>query len=209
MNADHRKTETEPRTAPINAKPLVTGTAAPEPAGGSPPPSQATGGFAPDQAGSPAPNQAAGPAPGPVRRTEAESPGTRNEAESPVTRGDYDGASDELPTEPAEIKRDIERTRAQLADTVDALASKANVSARVKEKAHETAETVQAKTEHMTGQAKDVTDQALAKLPPPAREKVEQAAATARQKPVPTAAAAAGLLFVVWWLARRRNKRET
>lgn len=98
--------------------------------------------------------------------------------------------------EPAEIKRDIERTRAQLADTVDALATKVNVPARVKEKAHDTAETVQAKTEQ-------VADQALAKLPPPAREKVEQAAARARQKPVPIAAGAALLLLLVWRLARR------
>ncbi|MQA63712.1 MAG: DUF3618 domain-containing protein [Actinophytocola sp.] len=107
------------------------------------------------------------------------------------------------PTEPAEIQRDIERTRAQLADTIDALASKANVSARTKEKAHETAETVQAKTEQLTGQAKDVTDQALAKLPPSAREKVEQAATTARRKPIPTVAAAVALLLVLRRLFRR------
>lgn len=107
------------------------------------------------------------------------------------------------PTEPAEIERDIERTRAQLVDTIDALASKANVSARTKEKAHETAETVQAKTEQLTGQAKNVTDQALAKLPPPAREKVEQAATTARRKPIPTVAAAVALLLLLRRLFRR------
>lgn len=116
-----------------------------------------------------------------------------------------DAADAAPPTEPAEIQRDIEQTRAQLADTIDALASKVNVSARTKEKAHETAETVQAKTEQLTGQAKDATDQALAKLPPPAREKVEHAATTARRNPVPAVAGAVALLLVLRRLFRHRK----
>ena len=49
-----------------------------------------------------------------------------------------------------EIRQDIERTREQLGDTVEALAYKADVPARLKDKVHDTKETVQVKAEVVT-----------------------------------------------------------
>ena len=46
-----------------------------------------------------------------------------------------------------ELHRDIERTRAQLGDTVEALVHKVNVPARIKDKVHDTRQTVQIKAE--------------------------------------------------------------
>src|ERR1700712_6102110 len=69
------------------------------------------------------------------------------------------------PSREEEIRKDIERTRAQLGHTVEALAHKVDVPARVKDKVHETKETVQVKAEEVKQQAQakaeEVTQQVL------------------------------------------------
>jgi hypothetical protein len=98
-----------------------------------------------------------------------------------------------------EIRQDIERTRAQLGQTVEALAHKVDVPARVKDKVHDTKQTVQVKTDQatqhlqesipalqakageMASQAERLIHQALEKLPPPVAERIEPLIATARQ----------------------------
>jgi dihydroorotate dehydrogenase len=49
-----------------------------------------------------------------------------------------------VPTDPEEVRREIDRTRDELGDTVEALAHKVNVPVRVKERVHATAEDVTA-----------------------------------------------------------------
>jgi hypothetical protein len=107
------------------------------------------------------------------------------------------------PAESDEIQRDIEQTRAELGDTVAELAHKVDVPARVKDKVRQTAEGVQAKTADVTAKARDLGDQAAAKLPPPIRERLETAITTARRRPMPLAAVAAVVLLVLWRLRRR------
>ena len=80
---------------------------------------------------------------------------------------------------PGQIQADIERTRAEVGDTVEALAEKTDVKARV----HDRVEEVKAKVADSTP---DSTHSAAEKV---------------RANPVPFAAAAA-LLFV-FWLGRR------
>ncbi len=119
-----------------------------------------------------------------------------------------------------ELRQDIERTRAQLGDTVEALAHKADVPARVKDKVHDTKETVQLKaeevTEHvlegtealqakaadMASQTERLIHQALEKLPPPVAQRIEPLIATARQRPLPAAAVAVAVLLVLRRLLR-------
>jgi hypothetical protein len=119
-----------------------------------------------------------------------------------------------------EIRQDIERTRAQLGDTVEALAHKADVPARVKDKVHDTQQTVQVKAEQVTqqllegteplqakvgemaSQAERMIHQALDKLPPPVAQRIEPLIATARQQPLPAAAIAVAVLLVLRRLLR-------
>ena len=119
-----------------------------------------------------------------------------------------------------ELRQDIERTRAQLGDTVEALAHKADVPARVKDKVHDTKETVQLKaeevTEHvlegtealqarateMASQTERLIHQALEKLPPPVAQRIEPLIATARQRPLPAAVIAVAVLLVLRRLLR-------
>jgi hypothetical protein len=122
-----------------------------------------------------------------------------------------------------ELRQDIERTRAQLGDTVEALAHKADVPARVKDKVHDTKETVQVKAEEVTqhvlegtealqakagemaSQAEHLIRQALGKLPPPVAARIEPLVAAVRQRPLPAAAVAVGMLLMLRRLLRKNR----
>jgi hypothetical protein len=79
-----------------------------------------------------------------------------------------------------QLRRDIERTRAELGATVEALSHKADVKAQARAKA------AQAKTQ--------------------AREKAELARSQAQQKPAVPLAAGIGVAIVALWLIRRRRR---
>lgn len=123
-----------------------------------------------------------------------------------------------------EIRKDIERTRAQLGHTVEALAHKVDVPARVKDKMHDTKETVQVKAEVVTqqvleqtaalqakasevaGQAERLIYETLEKLPPPVAARIEPLVVAARQQPLAAAAIAVGVLLVLRRLLRRKRR---
>jgi hypothetical protein len=129
--------------------------------------------------------------------------------------------------ETAELHADIDRTREQLSQTVEALAHKADLPGQAKAKAWEVTETVQGKAEEVTHQvadtvargadavqakadevgahAKSLLDQSLAALPPTVRDRVERAVAVARQRPVPTAIVAVLVVLVLRRLLRRTS----
>jgi hypothetical protein len=79
-----------------------------------------------------------------------------------------------------QLRRDIERTRAELGATVEALSRKADVKAQARAKAE------QAKTQ--------------------AREKAELARSQAQQRPAVPLAAGIGVAIVALWLIRRRRR---
>ena len=78
-----------------------------------------------------------------------------------------------------QLRREIERTRAELGATVEALSHKADVKAQARAKA------AQAKVQ--------------------AREKAELARSQAQQKPAVPLAAGIGVAIVTLWLIRRRR----
>lgn len=126
-----------------------------------------------------------------------------------------------------EIRQDIERTREQLGDTVEALAHKIDVPARVKEtmhvKAEEVTRQVQAKAEEVTQhvlestgavqskvaevsqRAEQLIDQGLDKLPPPVAARIEPLMAALRQRPLLVATVVVGVLWVLRRLLRRNR----
>jgi hypothetical protein len=87
-----------------------------------------------------------------------------------------------------ELQRDVERTRRELGETVEALAHKADVPGRVKEQARET-------KVRMTR----ATSEAIDSLPEPVADQVEKA----RRHPAAVAAVLIALVLVIWKLARR------
>ena len=98
--------------------------------------------------------------------------------------------------EPEQIEREIEETREQLGDTVEALARKTDVKAQAKQKAQDTKATVSAKTEHLVGKAKGAS-------PDSTSQGAAQVSRTARDNPLPLAALTA---FVAGFLAGRITK---
>jgi len=136
------------------------------------------------------------------------------------------------PTQPAdspsgkaagEIRQAIAHTRAHLADTVEALAPEVDLPACVMDKVHQSKETVQATVEEVrqhlhkgtetlqnkaaeaTLRAKDLPQQALAKLPPPVAGRIEGLMGAVRQRPVSSVAVVLGVSVVLRRLLRRRR----
>jgi hypothetical protein len=87
---------------------------------------------------------------------------------------------------PEEIRRDIEETRTELGDTVEALAAKADVKAQAKAKAEEIKHTAQERRDEFVAKAKAAT-------PDSATGAAQQAAGVARERRVPLGIAAAFL----------------
>lgn len=87
---------------------------------------------------------------------------------------------------PAQIRAEIDQTREELGDTVEALAEKTDVKAQARAKVD------------------DVKEKVKAAAPDSPQEGVQQAQTLVKQNPKPAAIAGAALvLFVLWRLLRR------
>jgi hypothetical protein len=99
--------------------------------------------------------------------------------------------------DPEQLQRKIEQTRAELGDTVEALAEKADVKAQAKQKVEDTKASVSGKKEQLLGKVKESS-------PDGAVSAASQASQTARQNPVPLALAG---VFAAGFLAGRAFRR--
>jgi len=103
------------------------------------------------------------------------------------------------PSDPVELRRDIEQVRGELADTVNALAYKADVKARAQDRAQE-----------LKTQAIKTTQQVRANAP----ETAQQLAGVAQQKAQqviqdkPAVPVVALVVLVLLLLGRRRRRRK-
>lgn len=99
---------------------------------------------------------------------------------------------------PEEIEAEIEQTREELGDTVEALAEKSDIKAQAKNKIAQVRDTAQHKKDEIASRAREAT-------PDSAGSAGQQLASTVQRKPVPFAAAGAfaGGVFVGWILRRR------
>jgi hypothetical protein len=86
--------------------------------------------------------------------------------------------TDEGTREPAEIRDDIESTRRELGDTVEALAEKADVKTQAQRKVADVRATIDAKRQEVVGKAR-------AKSPDGASSAASSVATKARENPVP------------------------
>lgn len=111
-----------------------------------------------------------------------------------------------------QLQRDVERTRRELGETVEALAHKVDVPGRVKEQAQETADRVKETAQEAAVRAKETaqetrqrltaaTNDAIGSLPDPVAEQVEKA----RRHPGAIAAALIALIVAIWAISRRNR----
>jgi ElaB/YqjD/DUF883 family membrane-anchored ribosome-binding protein len=98
---------------------------------------------------------------------------------------------------PEEIQREIEATRSELGDTVEALAEKADVKSRAKERIEDIKGTAQEKKDEVVSKAK-------AQSPEGASAGAQQVSAKARENPLPFAVGGALVAgFVIGRLSSR------
>jgi ElaB/YqjD/DUF883 family membrane-anchored ribosome-binding protein len=98
--------------------------------------------------------------------------------------------------DPEEIERQIQQTRDELGETVEALAHKTDVKAQARNKFEQTKASVNQKKDELLGKARD-------RSPDSAASAAAQASTKARENPLPLAAAGA---FAVGFLAGRITK---
>jgi ElaB/YqjD/DUF883 family membrane-anchored ribosome-binding protein len=107
-------------------------------------------------------------------------------------------AGEDQQKSPEAIQAEIDETRAELGDTVEALARKADVKAQAKEKITSIKDAAAQKTDELTSRAREAT-------PESAGAGAQQLASTVQRKPLPFTAGtafAAGLL--IGWILRGR-----
>ena len=107
-------------------------------------------------------------------------------------------ASEGQPKTPEEIEEQIEQTRKELGDTVEALAGKTDVKAHAKDTIAQVKVAAQHKKDDITARAREAT-------PNSAHAGTQQLVSTVQRKPPPFAAvgAFAGGVLVGWVLRRR------
>jgi hypothetical protein len=104
-----------------------------------------------------------------------------------------------IPSE-ADTGRNTGRAKQQLDDAVSILTGKSDLP----HKAAQAAEAVQNKAQQGIARAETVADQALAKVPPPVRSRIEHVVATIQRRPGPSIAVAITVFMVLRKMRRRR-----
>jgi ElaB/YqjD/DUF883 family membrane-anchored ribosome-binding protein len=111
--------------------------------------------------------------------------------------GSHAAGTEETRT-PEQIRDDIEKTRGDLGDTVEALASKTDVKGQAKQRVDEIKSNLQTKREELTGKARQAT-------PATARDSGQQIVTRIKENPAPAALGGAALVgFLLGRLTGRR-----
>jgi ElaB/YqjD/DUF883 family membrane-anchored ribosome-binding protein len=100
--------------------------------------------------------------------------------------------------DPDQLREEIEATRREMGDTVEALAYKADVKARVRDKIDATKESAAQKKDDLMGKARETSPDSVS-------SGAAQAAQKAKENPLPVAAVGA---FVGGFLLGRITKRS-
>ena len=105
-------------------------------------------------------------------------------------------------SDPETIREEIEATRQQLGDTIEALAERTDLRAQAKHKLDETKAYVSKKKDDLLAKKEDLTERS----PESVVSAVNQAAQKAREHPVPLTAISA---FALGWAVGRWSRRCT
>jgi hypothetical protein len=124
--------------------------------------------------------------------------------------------SDETPAPSAdEVRAEIYQTRADLAETVDALSDKLDVKGRAKSKADEVSATAKAKAHEVSTTVAEKATELKSQAPPQVQEALDRGAAAigpaaAKAEPYRSQiAAGAGALVLLMMVRRRRKRRKS
>jgi hypothetical protein len=116
------------------------------------------------------------------------------------------GAAGAPPDNPEELKQEIERTREQLGETVEALAAKADVQAQARAKASQLTGHLKSKAAQAKQQAAGAAERLSKVTPDPVQRVAAKAAGTGRERRVQLVVAA-GAVVLAWLLIARWRQR--
>jgi ElaB/YqjD/DUF883 family membrane-anchored ribosome-binding protein len=106
--------------------------------------------------------------------------------------------------EQEQLVHEIEETRAELGDTVDALTQKADVKARVSEKVAERKAAWRERQDDVKARVSGARERVSGATPDEAKRAASQVAQTAEKRPLPAVATALGLGLLIGWIFGRR-----
>ena len=107
-------------------------------------------------------------------------------------------------TDQDQLRDDIEETRAELGDTVDALSQKADVKARVSEKVEDRKAAWRERQGDVKAKVSGARERVSEATPDDAKRAASQVAHTAEERPFPAIAVALGLGLLIGWAFGRR-----
>jgi ElaB/YqjD/DUF883 family membrane-anchored ribosome-binding protein len=105
--------------------------------------------------------------------------------------------------DPDELRRDIEQTREQLGDTVEALAHKADVKSRLSEKLDGGKAAVRERQEQLRGKVVEARDRVADASPDDAGRAASRVAHTVTERPLPAVALALAIGLALGWMIKR------
>jgi len=118
---------------------------------------------------------------------------------------DTQSGTGDAPRSPEEIRQEIDQTREELGDTVEALAAKTDVKAQVSGRVEAIKQDAASRVETLKQDAAERVDKAKEAVPDSAGEGAQQVADTVKAKPVPYTAGGAFVVgFLLGWLFGRR-----
>ena len=135
----------------------------------------------------------------PTEEQERELTQERGGARTASTGGDLSEEKDQ-----EQLQHEIEETRAELGDTVDALAQKADVKARVSEKVEQRKAALRERQEDIKGRVSGARERVSRTTPDEAKHAASQFARTAKERPLPAIAVALGLGLLIGRAIGRR-----
>jgi ElaB/YqjD/DUF883 family membrane-anchored ribosome-binding protein len=107
-------------------------------------------------------------------------------------------------SDPDQLRREIQETRGELGDTVEALAHKADVKAQVAEKTEERKSALRERQERLKGTVSGARERVAGSTSEDAKRAASQVAHTAEQRPFPAIGVALAIGLFVGWLVGRR-----
>jgi ElaB/YqjD/DUF883 family membrane-anchored ribosome-binding protein len=129
---------------------------------------------------------------------------------APAEPGDPGGEAPAT-SDPVQLRRDIEETRAELGDTVEALSRKADVKAQLSQKLEQRKARLEARKaalrarqEELRAKAAGIRERSAAGIPEGGQGTTSQLVRSAEERPIPAIGVAFGVGFVLAWLIRRR-----
>jgi ElaB/YqjD/DUF883 family membrane-anchored ribosome-binding protein len=135
----------------------------------------------------------------PTEEQERELTQARGGARTASTGGDLSQEKDQ-----EQLQHEIDETRAELGDTVDALAQKADVKARVSEKVEQRKAALRERQEDIKARLNAARERVSRTTPDEAKHAASQFARTAEERPFPAIAVALGLGLLIGRAIGRR-----